>query len=190
MRGWRASVLFAVALVVAPSGLAWGQDSEAPKPLVVTAENLMQGDARHQEYEARGGDPDAMLPGDVVRYQLQFTNLTSDSVRQVVFQNEVPAGLEYVPASAGADRGDVTVEYSIDAGATYAATPMAETVINGQTVLRPAPPETYTHIRWTLSGWLQPQAELTAEYRARLPGDRGDEQPTSPAADTAEDIGA
>ena len=154
MRGWRASVLFAVALVVAPSGLAWGQDSEAPKPLVVTAENLMQGDARHQEYEARGGDPDAMLPGDVVRYQLQFTNLTSDSVRQVVFQNEVPAGLEYVPASAGADRGDVTVEYSIDAGATYAATPMAETVIDGQTVLR------------------------------------GDEQQTSPEAETAEDIGA
>lgn len=190
MRGWRASVVLAVSLVVAPFGLARGQDSEAPKPLVVTAENLMQGDARHQDYVARGGDPAAMLPGDVVRYELQFTNLTSDSVRQVVFQNEVPAGLEYVPASAGADRGDVTVEYSIDAGATYAATPMAETVIDGQTVLRPAPPETYTHIRWTLSGWLQPQAELTAEYRARLPGDRGDEQQTSPEAETAEDIGA
>jgi hypothetical protein len=94
-----------------------------------------------------------------------------------------------VAASAGADRDDVSVEYSIDGGATYAATPMAETEVDGQRVLRPAPPETYTHIRWTLSGWLQPQAELTAEYRARLPGDRGDEQ-TSPEAQTAEGIGA
>jgi uncharacterized repeat protein (TIGR01451 family) len=189
MRGWRASAVLAIALVVVPLGVAVGQEAEAPKALVVTAENLMAGDARHQDYEARGGDPAALLPGDVVRYRLQFTNLTSDSVRQVVFQNPVPVGLEFVAESAGADRDDVSVEYSIDGGATYAATPMAETVVAGQRVLRPAPPETYTHIRWTLSGWLQPQAAVTAEYRARLPGDRGDQQDTSPGADTAEDIG-
>ena len=189
MRSMKLSVLIAAALAAAPSGLALGQEAEAPKALVVTAENLMQGDARHQEYESRGGDPAAMLPGDVVRYELQFTNLTSDSVQQVVFQNQVPAGLAYVSGSAGADRDDVSVEYSIDGGATYTATPMAEVVVDGQTVLRPAPPETYTHIRWTLAGWLQPQAELTAEYRARLPGDRGDEQ-TFPESQTAEEIGA
>jgi len=189
MRVWKASLVLAVVLGGIPSGAARGQEAEAPKALVVTAENLMQGDARHQEYESRGGDPAAMLPGDVVRYELQFTNLTSDSVQQVVFQNQVPAGLEYVAASAGADRDDVSVEYSIDGGATYTATPMAEVVVDGQTVLRPAPPETYTHIRWTLAGWLQPQAELTAEYRARLPGDRGDEQ-TFPESQTAEEIGA
>jgi len=176
MRGWRWSVLLAVWLGMAPSGNALGQEAESPRPLVVTAVNLMAGNAQHQEYEASGGDPAAMLPGDVVRYELQFTNLTADSVRQVVFQNAVPAGLEFVAESAGADRVDVSVEFSIDGGATYTATPMAETVFEGETVLQPAPPETYTHIRWTLSGWLQPQAELTAEYRARLPGDRGDEQ--------------
>jgi len=176
MRGWRASLLVVVGLGLVATGPAFGQEAEAPRALVVTAENLMAGDARHADYEARGGDPAAMLPGDVVRYQLQFTNLTSDSVRQVVFQNAVPAGLEFVAESAGADRGDVSVEFSIDGGATYSATPMAEVVFEGETVLQPAPPETYTHIRWTLSGWLQPQAGLTAEYRARLPGDRGDEQ--------------
>lgn len=186
MRGWKASILTAVAFAVAPAGLAQGQEAEAPRPLVVTAENLMAGDARHVEYESRGGDPAALLPGDVVRYQLQFTNLTSDSVRQVVFQNQVPAGLEYVTESAAADREDVSVDFSIDGGATYTATPMAEVVVDGQTVLRPAPPETYTHIQWTLSGWLQPQAELTAEYRARLPGD---EQEGSPESQSAEGLG-
>lgn len=189
MRFWRASAVLAVALGVVPTGVGVGQEAEAVKALEVTAENLMAGDARHQEYESRGGDAEALLAGDIVRYRLHFTNLTSDSVRQVVFQNAVPAGLEYVAESASADRADVVVEYSIDGGATYAATPMAEVVVDGLTVLRPAPPETYTHIRWTLSGWLQPQAELTAEYRAQLPGERGDEE-ASPEVETAEDIGA
>jgi len=176
MRGFKAAVLVVVALVTGPSGVAWAQEADAPRPLVVTAENLMAGDARHAEYEAQGGDPGALLPGDVVVYRLRFTNLTADSVRQVVFDNQVPAGLEFVAGSAVADRADVDVEYSIDGGGTYSAAPTVEIVFEGQTVLQPAPPETYTHIRWTLSGWLQPQAELTAEYRARLPGDRGDEQ--------------
>ena len=183
MRGLQAAVLVAVGLIFGSSGLARAQEPESPRPLVVTAEDLSAGDARHQDYVARGGDPEALLPGDVVLYRLRFTNLTVDSVRQVVFENPVPAGLEYVAGSAGADRADVTVEYSIDSGGTYSVTPMAETVVDGQTVLRPAPSETYTHIRWTLSGWLQPQAAVTAEYRARLPGDRGDEQDTAPGAD-------
>ncbi len=183
MRGLHAAVLATVALITAPTGLALAQEPDSPRPLVVTAENLSAGDARHQDYVARGGDPEALLPGDVVLYRLRFTNLTADSVRQVVFENPVPAGLDYVAGSAGADRADVTLEYSIDSGGTYSAAPMAETVVDGQTVLRPAPPETYTHIRWTLSGWLQPQAAVTAEYRARLPERGGDEQDTAPGAD-------
>ena len=134
MRGWRWSVLLAVGLGMAPAEAA-GQEADSPRPLVVTAVNLMAGNAQHQDYEARGGDPAAMLPGDVVRYELRFTNLTADSVRQVVFQNAVPAGLEFVAESAGADRGDVSVEFSIDGGATYTAAPMAETVFEGRLAL-------------------------------------------------------
>ena len=180
MRGSKAAVLTAVALLVGTSGFAWAQDAQTARPLVVTAENLMAGDARHQDYEARGGDPEALLPGDVVLYRLRFTNQRPDSVRQVVFQNAVPAGLEYVAGSAGADRTDVTVEFSVDGGATYTAAPQTEVMVEGRPEMRPAPPETYTHIRWTLSGWLASQAELTAEYRARLPGDEGgaDETPS------------
>lgn len=171
---------------MAPFGLAWGQDTEPHKPLVLTTENLMAGDSWHQDYEARGGDPAALLPGDVVRYRLQFTNLTLDSVQHVVFQNEIPHELVFVAESAGTDRNDVSVKYSIDNGATYASTPMVEAVVDGRRVLRPAPPETYTHIRWNLSGWIQPHAAVTAEFRARLPGERGVQQDTSPGAGTAE----
>lgn len=173
MKGYNPTVMLAGALLLAASAELRAQDAEVPRPLVVTAENLMAGDARHQEYEARGGDPEALLPGDVVVYRLRFTNQRPDSVRQVVFQNAVPAGLEYVDGSAGADRADVIVEFSVDGGATYSATPQTEVMVEGRPEMRPAPPETYTHIRWTLSGWLASEAELTAEYRARLPGDEG-----------------
>lgn len=190
MKGYNLTVMLAGALVLAASAELRAQNSEPPRPLVVTAENLMAGDARHQEYEARGGDPEALLPGDVIVYRLRFTNQRPDSVRQVVFQNAVPAGLEYVAGSAGADRTDVTVEFSVDGGATYSDAPQTEVMVDGRPETRPAPPETYTHIRWTLSGWLQPQQELTAEYRARLPGDEGGSDERPPETAGAEDVGA
>jgi hypothetical protein len=86
-----------------------------------------------------------------------------------VFTNPVPAGLRYVDRSAGADRQDVAVEYSTDGGKTYAATPMVTEVVDGKRVQRPATPEQYTHVRWTVQGSIAPGATVTAEFRAELP---------------------
>lgn len=161
--------LAALALLVA--GTAWAQSAgmQKPKALVMTADNLMQADARHQAL----GDPATLLPGDVIRYQLRFTNVTNDSVRRVVFNNRLPQGLRYVDASAGGDRDDLTIEYSIDGGAGYSARPMIEVEVDGKRVMRPAPAEMYTHIRWTIEGWLQPSAQVTAEFKAHLPDAAG-----------------
>ena len=134
---------------------------QAQRPLVVTALNL---NAR-----SRGSQSQAALPGDVLQYQLRFTNQGQGDVRGVVFTNPVPAGLRYVDGSAGADRQDVAVEYSIDDGKTFAATPMVTEVVQGQRVQRPATPEQYTHVRWTVRGSIAPGATVTAEFRAELP---------------------
>jgi len=165
--------LAALALVVA--GTAWAQSAgmQKPKALVMTADNLMQADARHQALAKDGGDPATLLPGDVIHYRLRFTNVTDDSIRQVVFKNRLPPGLQYVAGSAAGDRDDLTVEYSIDGGGTYSTQPMIEVDINGKRVLRPAPAEMYTHIRWTVGGWLQPRAQVTAEFKAHLPNVAG-----------------
>lgn len=144
-----------------------GAQEVAPKALVVTAENLSR----------RGDDVTAVQPGDVVRYQLRFTNHGDRAVQSVVFTNPIPTGLRYVPASAGADRDDVAIAYSIDGGATYSAQPTIEVVVDGKRVQRPAPPELYTHVRWTVRGWVAPGAQVTAEFRAHLPGEPQDSAP-------------
>lgn len=152
MRKW----IIAAALLVTCAGAL-----SAQRPLVVTALNL--------NAKSRGSQSQAVLPGDVVQYQLRFTNQGQGDVRGVVFTNPVPAGLRYVDRSAGADRQDVAVEYSTDGGKTYAATPMVTEVVDGKRVQRPATPEQYTHVRWTVQGSIAPGATVTAEFRAELP---------------------
>lgn len=151
----RSTVVAAALLVTCAGALA------AQKPLVVTAVNL--------NAKSRGSQSQAVLPGDVVQYQLRFTNQGQGDVRGVVFTNPVPEGLRYVDGSAGADRQDVAVEYSTDSGKTYTATPLVTEVVAGRQVQKPATPEQYTHVRWTVRGSIAPGASVTAEFRAAMP---------------------
>jgi uncharacterized repeat protein (TIGR01451 family) len=167
------AMLAALALFrVVPALAQEGRQTEA---LVIEAQNLMAGDERHQRVKDEGGDPNALLPGDVVQYRLTFTNITDVPVRNVEFKDPVPAGLRFVGGSATADREDVSIAYSIDGGKTYSAQPMIEEMVGGVKVTRPAPPEIYTHIRWLVGGWVQPGAQVTAEFRAQLPAEAHEE---------------
>ena len=133
----------------------------AQRPLVVTALNLTA--------RTRGSQSQAVMPGDVLQYQLRFTNQRQGDARGVVFTNPVPAGLRYVDGSAGADRQDVTVEYSADGGKTFAKTPIVTEVVAGRRVQKPASPAQYTHVRWTVRGSIASGASVTAEFRATMP---------------------
>ncbi len=169
MRSWRQAWL-----LVATAAVSWGtplvaQENEGQRALVIEAANLMAGDARHQALAERGADPNALYPGDVIHYRLVFTNITDVAVRRVEFNDPLPAGLRYVGESAAADRDDVVIDYSIDGGATFSAQPMIEEIVDGMRVRKPAPPDRYTHIRWRIEGWVQPGAQVTAEFRAKLP---------------------
>jgi uncharacterized repeat protein (TIGR01451 family) len=133
----------------------------AQRPLVVTALNVTA--------RSRGSQSQAVMPGDVLQYQLRFTNQRQGDVRGVVFTNPVPARLRYVDGSAGADRQDVAVEYSADGGKSFSAKPMITEVVAGTRVQKPAAPEQYTHVRWTVRGSIAPGASVTAEFRVSLP---------------------
>jgi uncharacterized repeat protein (TIGR01451 family) len=163
-----------VVAILALPGVIHPQQDPKPQPLVMTAENLTAGDDRHREAAKRSGDANALLPGDVVRYRLAFTNLNPDSLRNVQFTNPLPTGLRYVAGSASADRSDVTIEYSIDAGRTWSEQPTIEELVDGKPVRRPAPVEKYTNVRWTVRGWVKSKSKVTAEYRAELPAPSGD----------------
>ncbi len=159
----------ALAATTALAGRVWSQVPAEPQALRVTAENLMAGDERHRAIAARHGDPNVVMPGDVVRYRLAFTNLTPDSVRTVQFNDPLPAGLHYVAGSARSDRDDVAIEFSSDGGRTYSPQPMVQEVVDGKKLSRPVPPARYTHVRWGVRGWVKSHAQVTAEFSVQLP---------------------
>ena len=158
--------LFALSIVAGVPAMAQG--TAAPKALVITAENLMAGDAQHKAAASRGRDSKELMPGDVVRYRLTFTNVTPHAVKSVVFDNPLPAGLRYQAGTASSDRQQVVIQYSIDGGKSYSAEPMIEAEVDGKRVQRPAPADMYTHIRWSVQGSVLPGAVVRAEFRAQL----------------------
>jgi uncharacterized repeat protein (TIGR01451 family) len=173
MRHKETLVLLALALTAIGPAAAQNPQVEA---LVVTAQNLMAGDERHQAWVAKGGAASDVLPGDVIRYALRFTNTQEQAVQNVVFSNPVPQGLRYVLESATADASNVAITFSIDGGRAYSAQPMIEVVENGERRNVPAPARMYTHVRWTVEGWVQPGGQVTAEFRAELPEPGAEQQ--------------
>lgn len=139
---------------------------QQPDPLRIVAVNVTA-----EADETRKGS--GALPGDVLEYRLHFTNVTGGVVRNVVFDDPIPTGLVYLPETAGADRSDVVVQFSIDGGATFSTNPMVEVVEEGRKVLKPAPAHLYTHIRWTVKSAVLPNASVTAKFRARVGGGGG-----------------
>lgn len=154
---------------------ALAQGSQTPQALVVTATN------RTQAAEAARGTArrdDHARPGDVLRYRLTFTNTAGRPVRGVNLSNPLPGGVRFVAGSVRSSRDDARPEYSADGGRTFSQQPMEDVVVEGRRVRRPVAPEQYTHVRWTVDGWVAPGATVTAEFDARLTGPAG----TSPGA--------
>ena len=146
------------------------QEAAEPEALVVSATILHWDQGRPQRIDAPDRDPNEVTLGDVVEYRLVFTNITGNPVDNIQFTDPLPKGMHYLQGTAGADREDVDVEFSLDGGTSYSEQPMVEVVVDGRTELRPASPEVYTNIRWTVHGEVQPDASVTAAFQVRFGG--------------------
>ena len=146
------------------------QEERVPEALVISATILHWDQAPPQTIDARDRDPNRVTLGDVVEYRLVFTNITGRPVDNIQFTDPLPEGMHYLQGTAGADREDVDVEFSLDGGTSYSEQPMVEVVVEGRTELRPASPEDYTNIRWTVHGEVQPEASVTAAFQVRFGG--------------------
>lgn len=164
---WIHLLLVPLALLAAP---ARAQQAPAPPALAVTATNRTQA-ADAARGAARADD--RVRPGDVMRYRLTFTNTAGRPVRGVNLSNPLPEGFRFVAGSVRSSRDDARPEYSADGGRTFSAQPTEEVVVEGRRVRRPVAPERYTHVRWTVDGWVAPGAAVTAEFDARLAGTAG-----------------
>ncbi|HYT63018.1 MAG TPA: hypothetical protein VEL50_03920 [Gemmatimonadales bacterium] len=151
-------------VVVACVALLWpargSTQARTPASLAVTAQNVTA--------EATGRTNKSVAqPGDEIRYRLVFTNVTAGPVKNIQFVDPIPQGMVYVLGSATSDQR-VHVEYSIDSGRTYTARPTISMVEGGIPLQKPAPPERFTHVRWTVVGSLARAAQVTVVFHARV----------------------
>jgi uncharacterized repeat protein (TIGR01451 family) len=121
----------------------------------------------HDSARARTRKNGDALNNDTLRYEVKFKNPTQVTLRNVVFENPLPSNLMLIGGTATTS-APARIEYSIDNGKTFSTQPMVRETINGRAVERPAAPERYTHIRWTVTGDVAPNATVTAQYDARV----------------------
>lgn len=166
-------------LALAAFALPAAAQQAQPKEFVITAHNRTA--AAEAARGAKRSD-ELAYPGDVVRYRLTFTNVVGRPVRGVVLSNTIPAGTRIVPGSESATRADARREYSIDGGRTFSAQPTEEVTVDGRRVQRPAPPERYTHVRWTVGGTVEENATVVAEFEVRVGTPSPQDRTATPAA--------
>jgi len=106
-------------------------------------------------------------PGDVLRYTVTGQNEGDRTAKKLVVSQPIPKQMIYVLASATNDSNAKTT-YSIDNGKSFVENPTVTVKLaNGQVETRPAPAETYTHIRWSF-GDTAPKATAKAMYLVKV----------------------
>lgn len=100
-----------------------------------------------------------LAQGQVVYYTVRITNPTPVFANKVQVSQLIPANTSYVAGSAAGPGADI--DFSIDGGQTFARPENLK-----QTDGTRAPPERYTHVRWSLRNPLAPGATALARFRA------------------------
>ena len=111
----------------------------------------------------------AAAPGDVVEYQINYTNISPASISGVVITGPIPDSMSYVANSAFAPGGD-RLEVSIDNGESWEREPVRRLRQNaqGQTVEVVVPPAEDTHVRWVDAAPIHPSHSIQYKYRAQV----------------------
>lgn len=108
--------------------------------------------------------PDKILPGERIGYQIEVTNQGSEAAADIVIANPIPEHTVYVQGSA---KGlDAQIEFSVDNGNTYAIP--AELFIEKDGKRVQAKASDYTQVRWTLNTSLAAGASTTVQYIVKI----------------------
>ncbi len=102
----------------------------------------------------------SVAPGDKVTYLIAWKNDAAKPAERVVVTNPVPADLEFVSASDGA-------EVSIDGGKSYGAL-ASLTVRSASGATRAAQALDVTHVRWRIANAIAPGAAGEVSFQAKV----------------------
>lgn len=106
-----------------------------------------------------------VTPGDTVIFTNNYINNGDQPAESVVITNPVPVHMLYVDGSAAGE--NARIEFSVDKGKSYGL-PGALIVILGEGKERPARPDDYTHVRWTLKKPVPPAGSGSVMFRAKV----------------------
>lgn len=158
-------------------GLALAQGASGPTPVIkngvsfVMAQDLVK--ARVQDgvrVEEVIQSPRAVQSGDILREEVTVRNVRGRAIAQVTVAIPIPRETVF---SGGATPDNVRwkVAYSVDGGRTYSPRPTQDVTVteNGKSVtrLQSAPPESYTHVLWTVTGFKRDET-LKLGFRVRV----------------------
>jgi uncharacterized repeat protein (TIGR01451 family) len=108
--------------------------------------------------------PDKLLPGERVGYQIDVKNNSTESVADIVIANPIPENTVYVQDSA---KGlNALIEFSVNNGETFALP--AELFIEKDGKRMQAQAADYTQVRWTLNKPLAAGASSSVQYIVKI----------------------
>ncbi len=117
------------------------------------------------EKEIRVESAERILPGEIIVFGTIFTNVGEETADNIILTNPVPENTAYIGGSAGGEGAVIT--FSVDGGQTYDV-PGNLKITGEDGKQRPALPEEYTHIRWTLNKPLNPGEKGKVSFKSVL----------------------
>ncbi|MBE9032341.1 DUF11 domain-containing protein [filamentous cyanobacterium LEGE 11480] len=116
-------------------------------------------------WQALDTEQAAVVPGNLLRYQITATNTGKGSAKGFVITQPIPRATKFMGNSLtlGPDvQGNIT--YSIDQGKTFSTRPMIQ--VKGKP--QAAPAASYTHLRIRLNQAIKSQSTIAAQYQVRV----------------------
>lgn len=108
--------------------------------------------------------PDKLIPGERVGYQVEVNNQGTEAAADIVIANPIPEHTVYVQGSA---KGLGTqIEFSVDNGKTFALPAQLFIQKDGKSVQAQA--ADYTQVRWKLNQPLAAGASSTVQYIVKI----------------------
>ncbi|MCK9275188.1 MAG: hypothetical protein M0P57_08865 [Syntrophales bacterium] len=142
-------ILFALlALVFMPGGAAAQDEARLVLKTDVAKEiKVKEGTAWIIKYEP----VTTTKPGDILRYTIAYHNEGNAPAVGARIVDPVPKGTVYIIGSATGTGTDI--EFSVDGGVSWQSPPVMHAVRKpgGGEKQEPAPPELFTHIKWSIT---------------------------------------
>ena len=110
--------------------------------------------AENGEQQTRLVSADEIIPGDELKYVIEYSNEGDQPVDQgtIVITDPIPQSTKYVPGTAFGS--GTNISFSVDGGDSFATE--AELTVDRNGVELQASPEDYTTVRWIFGPMLEP----------------------------------